>query len=545
MALARRGEETAAPAVEEDPAGGVLEPLEALEALGAGRLPPELLAEMAALRERARQRLAHSRGHIVVAVAGGTGSGKSSLVNALLGQAISRPGVRRPTTDHVQAAPVGDAAGAEPLLDWLQVYERHPVPAEGAAADLQGALLLDLPDVDSVVREHWDAAERLIERCDLLLWVVDPVKYAHALAHEGYFARLAHHAGVLLVALNHADRLGAGEQQTCLAHLRELLAGHGLGEARCFLTSAATGAGIAEVRGQIAAEVRERHAPLERIRADVAALVARSAAQLPPPEALTLDTDALAGVQRRAVNEAELRRGAGSAYRRGAAWATGSPLQRLLGPVWARLRRRQAEGQGQAPEPPRPAVSEPQVRQGLLGGVASAAERLPEPAAERLRQLAASAAAPLAEDLRQRLAALAIEPPPRWWWDGVGTLRAAAEMAAGLGLAWLAGRGVADWLTLPPVPAPALIGEITWPLALLVGGGLGSATLGLGARPLIALGAQRHGRALQRAVYREAGATDGEPLAELQQELSHCRALSEQARRSAAALGEPDHSSSG
>ena len=543
MALTGRSEEAAPAAAEQGPAAGVLEPLAALEALGAGRLPPELLAEMAALRERARQRLAHSRDHVVVAVAGGTGSGKSALVNALLGQAVSRPGVRRPTTDHAQAAPVGDAAGVDPLLDWLQVYERHPVPAEGAAAGLQGALLLDLPDVDSVVRAHWDTAERLIERCDLLLWVVDPVKYAHAVAHEGYFTRLAHHADVLLVALNHADRLGEDDRQVCLAHLRELLAEHGLGQARCLLTSAATGEGVAEVSRQIAAEVRERRAPLARIRADVAALVARSAAQLPPPKALALDVDALAGIQRRAVNEAELRGGAGRAYRRGAEWATGSPLRRLLGPALARLRRRKAdEGAGQA-EVPRPAVAEPQVRQGLLGAVAPAADRLPEPAAERLRRLAASAAAPLAEDLRQRLAGLAIEPAPRLWWDGVGTLRAAVEMAAGLGLGWLLGRGVADWLTLPPVPAPALIGEVTWPLALLVGGGLGSAALGAAARPLIALGARRHSRALQRAVYQEAGATGGEPLAELHQELSRCRELSEQARRAAAS--DPAHSSSG
>ncbi|MFP4129674.1 MAG: hypothetical protein ACLFSJ_02930, partial [Halorhodospira sp.] len=71
-----------------------------------------------------------------------------------------------------------------------------------------------------------------------------------------------------------------------------------------------------------------------------------------------------------------------------------------------------------------------------------------------------------------------------------------------------------------------------------------SAALGAAARPLIALGARRHSRALQRAVYQEAGATGGEPLAELQQELSRCRELSEQARRAAAA-SDLAHSSSG
>ncbi|WPL18415.1 tRNA modification GTPase TrmE [Thiorhodovibrio winogradskyi] len=187
----------------------VLDPLETLEALGAGQLPSALIDEMTALRERARQRLAHSRDHVVVAVAGGTG--KSSLVNALVGQTPYTKGVRRPATERAQAVPIGDATGAEPLLDWLRVEERHPLPADGMLAPLRGAVLLDLPDVDSTVREHARVAERLIERCDLLLWVMDPLKYGQALAHEHYFARLAHHAEVLLVVLNHIDRLATAE----------------------------------------------------------------------------------------------------------------------------------------------------------------------------------------------------------------------------------------------------------------------------------------------------------------------------------------------
>ncbi len=526
---------TVAPMAGQETSDAVLEPLEALEALGAGRLPPPLLEEIAALRERARQRLAQSCLHVVVAVAGGTGSGKSSLVNALVGQTLCAAGVRRPTTERAQAVLIGDAPGAEPLLDWLRVYERHPLPAEGLLAELQGAVLLDLPDVDSTVHEHAQAAERLIERCDLLLWVMDPLKYGHALAHQRYFARLAHHADVLLVVLNHVDRLGEADRETDLAHLRDLLAKRGLAAAQVLPTAATTGEGIAELRRRIGVAVGERRAPRERIRADVAALMERCAAQLPPPQVLALDADTLARMQREAVNEAALLASAASAYRRAAARATASPLRALLASTVAQRLGRGGEEPQQGQAPPQPAVSKPQVRRGLLEAVSTAADRLPEPAAGRLRQRAGSVAAELAEDLRQRLAALPLEPRRRWWWNGVRTLRWAMELAAAIGFAWLAGRGVTDWLSLPPVPAPALLGEITWPFALLAGGLLASAGLAAAARPLISLGASRHCRALRQAVRRDVAATDVAPLADLQEELAGCRQLSEHAHHAAAA----------
>src|SRR3954452_3255484 len=62
----------------------------------------------------------------VVALAGATGSGKSTLFNALSGSEVSTPGVRRPTTG-VTHASVWGADGADRLLDWLEVPRRHRV----------------------------------------------------------------------------------------------------------------------------------------------------------------------------------------------------------------------------------------------------------------------------------------------------------------------------------------------------------------------------------------------------------------------------------
>ena len=64
---------------------------------------------------RAGERLGHGVEHTVVALAGATGSGKSSLFNALAGADLSTVGVRRPTTSVTSACAWGEDASA--LLD--------------------------------------------------------------------------------------------------------------------------------------------------------------------------------------------------------------------------------------------------------------------------------------------------------------------------------------------------------------------------------------------------------------------------------------------
>ena len=72
-------------------------------ALAPGRLPPDVTERLTSTVERAKARLGHGTGHTVVALAGPTGSGKSSTFNALAGRDIAGVGVRRPTTSSTQA----------------------------------------------------------------------------------------------------------------------------------------------------------------------------------------------------------------------------------------------------------------------------------------------------------------------------------------------------------------------------------------------------------------------------------------------------------
>ncbi|MDF2706628.1 MAG: transporter, partial [Nonomuraea muscovyensis] len=66
--------------------------------LAEGRLPGEAVAGARAVAERAGARRSLSVEHTVAALAGATGSGKSSLFNALAGADVAAVGVTRPTT---------------------------------------------------------------------------------------------------------------------------------------------------------------------------------------------------------------------------------------------------------------------------------------------------------------------------------------------------------------------------------------------------------------------------------------------------------------
>ncbi len=245
---------------------------------GADGFSPELLAEAETLLRRSGERMRMSGSHTVVALAGGTGSGKSSLFNALAGANFSPAGVMRPTTKHSHAC-VWGMEGAAPLLDWLNVQRRHRYARASALdegeASLTGLLLLDLPDHDSVVTGSAALVDRLVKLVDMLVWVLDPLKYADAAVHRKYLVPLAGHAAVTMVVLNQVDTLSPDQAADCEADLRRLLDAEGLTETSVLVTSALTGAGLDELRLSLATAVATRRAAVDRIAADIDALLDR------------------------------------------------------------------------------------------------------------------------------------------------------------------------------------------------------------------------------------------------------------------------------
>ena len=240
-------------------------------------MPDEVLAEARRVVGQADRRLALSGSATVVALAGATGSGKSSLFNALSGTDLATVGVRRPTTAHAMAATWGEDAAAD-LLDWLKIPRRHALEQDPETAEaLDGLVLLDLPDHDSTERQHRMEVDRLVQLVDMLIWVVDPQKYADAALHDRYLIPLAQHAGVMMIALNQADRLTPAEREQCLADLRRLLDREGLREVDVLAVSAVTGEGMDVLRDRLARRIADKQTAARRLAADVA-VAARAAA---------------------------------------------------------------------------------------------------------------------------------------------------------------------------------------------------------------------------------------------------------------------------
>ena len=264
--------------------GSGLEPrlggLEAAVAAARGRLDEELLDSVEASVERSTARLQMSAAHTIVAVAGATGSGKSTLFNALAGREVSAAGAQRPTTSTAKALVWSDD-DLEEMLEWLGVpaagqHRRASLTPPLPRAHLpEGVLLLDLPDHDSIEVAHHREAERVVEMADLLIWVVDPQKYADAAIHHRFLQPLAGHRAVTIVVLNHIDTVPEGRRQGMLRDLRKLLVADGIRDPRILATSARHGDGVDELRTAIRRRVAEKQNAALRVEADIRAAAAR------------------------------------------------------------------------------------------------------------------------------------------------------------------------------------------------------------------------------------------------------------------------------
>lgn len=226
------------------------------EAREAGKeyLPIELQKQVSQSLRAVDERLALGVHHTIVALAGGTGSGKSSTFNAISGLEFADVGVRRPTTARLASCSWNSTATA--LLDWLEVDHDRRIFRDTALdgdeqREFDGLILLDLPDHDSVAEHHRLIVDKVLPLVDLLIWIVDPQKYADAALHAGYLRQLVGQETSMLVVLNQADKLTADEQLTITTDLGRLLHDDGVGDVVIRTISARTGDGVEDLRDDI------------------------------------------------------------------------------------------------------------------------------------------------------------------------------------------------------------------------------------------------------------------------------------------------------
>ena len=184
----------------------------------------------------------------VMALAGGTGVGKSSVLNALAGEEVSPAKSVRPTTDAPVAwVPADKRDELDALLDWLKVGSI--VTHEGR--ELDDVAILDLPDIDSVRVEHRATVDALLPRIDAVTWVVDPEKYDDHREHA-YWRSLVPHADRLRFVLNKADRLTDADVKVVADDLRARLIASGIPRPEVHVVSAVRGTGIDGLREALA-----------------------------------------------------------------------------------------------------------------------------------------------------------------------------------------------------------------------------------------------------------------------------------------------------
>jgi energy-coupling factor transporter ATP-binding protein EcfA2 len=475
-------------------------------------LPDGDLVAAHTMVERAGNRLALSRDHTVVALAGSTGSGKSSLFNALARLKLSPVGVRRPTTGAAHACVWGPLEPANRLLDWVGVLPRQRFVRESALdgddeASLRGLVLLDLPDFDSIERSHRTEVDRLLGLVDQIVWVVDPQKYGDRVLHQAYLSQFSSHADVTIVVLNQADRLSTADTDVVLGDLRRLLEDDGLTGAPVLATSAKQPGMLTDLRSALEKTVADRQAALRRLAGDLETVSEQLTGMIGPPAAedevdratVRQLADALAasaGVP--AVADA-----AAAAYRHRAAASTGWPLVRGLRRLRPDPLRRLHLGEEKKTDAvstdivPRTSLPEADAAQKSAVGlsvraVASrAAAPLPTVWAPALNNAARSRTTDLPDALDRAVAKtdLGVQRKPLWW-RGVGLLQWLLTIAAVGGLGWLITGYVVRALGLPALNYPK-VGAVPLPTLLLLGGLLAGLLLWLVLKPVVNWGARR------------------------------------------------------
>ena len=148
----------------------------------------------------------------VLALVGGTGVGKSSLLNALAGSSVSAASVRRPTTAHPLAwVPAAGRPDLAALLAWLGVPEDRCATTGARRSGTSRSSTCRTWTRSR--RDHRERVEAILPTVDAVAWVTDPEKYHDAVLHDDFLADWLPRLDRQVVVLNKADRLSPDDAE--------------------------------------------------------------------------------------------------------------------------------------------------------------------------------------------------------------------------------------------------------------------------------------------------------------------------------------------
>src|SRR5262249_58628474 len=139
--------------------------------------------------------------------AGEFNSGKSSFINALLGEKVLAEGVT-PTTDRITLLRYGDIPIEEPLEEFLLA---RSFPADV----LRQLVIVDTPGTNAIIRRHEELTRDFIPRSDLVLFITSADR-PFTESERAFLSAIQEWGKKIVIVLNKADLLEAHELEHVL-----------------------------------------------------------------------------------------------------------------------------------------------------------------------------------------------------------------------------------------------------------------------------------------------------------------------------------------
>jgi GTPase SAR1 family protein len=176
---------------------------------------------------------------LLTVVGGSTGAGKSTLVNSLVGQRVTEPGVLRPTTrSPVLVFNPADSAWFDEARILPDLRRTHQTSVDPGTLQLvpsdaipPGLAVLDAPDIDSVEEQNRTLAAQLLGAADLWLFVTSAARYADQVPWE-FLKQAADRSAAVAIVL---DRTAPSAIEEVSTHLARMLSARGLRDSPLFI----------------------------------------------------------------------------------------------------------------------------------------------------------------------------------------------------------------------------------------------------------------------------------------------------------------------